>query len=70
MPQLKTTPQNNWTMTVWDAERQEYSPLRRLDNTPNVNRIIEALNVSRIKITLDDTNVIIIDKGKNVDTYV
>lgn len=52
---------SNFSITVFDAEYGEYMPLRVLDNI-DFNRLIETFNVARIKITLSDGNVVIIDK--------
>jgi hypothetical protein len=62
-------PKNNYTVTVWDAEMEEYQPLKKLESI-DFNRLISHFNMARIKIVLSDGNVIVIDKiGQNVDTY-
>jgi hypothetical protein len=65
-------PRKDYSITVYDAELDEYSKLQPMTQpmvASFLNRITGDLNISRIKIVLADANVIVIDKGQNVDTY-
>jgi hypothetical protein len=62
-------PKYYFEVTVWDAEIQEYYPLKKVEDL-DFNRLISEFKMTRVKITLEGGNVIIVDqKGQNVDTY-